>query len=61
MSIGTLEILDFETVTSRYRELAARVGDLSAFKARGRAYDLDAAEAALYDEIRDLEFLLDGE
>ena len=58
MSIGTLEILEVEAATKRYEDLAKSVGDVDAFKDRGYAFDLDAADAALFDELRDLEFLL---
>lgn len=35
------------------------IDDVDSFKARGYRYELDAADAALYDEIRTLEYLLD--
>ncbi len=47
-----------EQLQARYNELASRVGDLEEFKVRGANYDLDADDAAIYDELRDLEFLL---
>ena len=47
-----------ERLQARYNELASRVCDLEEFKVRGANYDLDADDAAIYDELRDLEFLL---
>ncbi|EFG48596.1 hypothetical protein HMPREF0183_0115 [Brevibacterium mcbrellneri ATCC 49030] len=58
MSESTVTYMSPEQLQARYNELASRVGDLEEFKVRGANYDLDADDAAIYDELRDLEFLL---
>lgn len=58
MSISTVTYLSPEQVRARYDEIAHRVVDLEGFKERGANYELDADDAAIYDELRDLEFLL---
>ena len=55
----TVAVLDPGAAERRYEELVARVSGIRDFRARGAAYDLDAEDAAIYDAIRDLEFLLD--
>lgn len=58
MSESTVTYMSPEQLQARYSELANRVGDLEEFKVRGANYELDADDAAIYDELRDLEFLL---
>lgn len=58
MSESTVTYMSPEQLQARYNELASRVGDLEEFKVRGANYDLDTDDAAIYDELRDLEFLL---
>lgn len=58
MGESTVTYMSPEQLQARYNELASRVGDLEEFKVRGANYDLDADDAAIYDELRDLEFLL---
>lgn len=58
MSESTVTYMSPEQLQARYSELAHRVGDLEEFKVRGANYELDADDAAIYDELRDLEFLL---
>lgn len=58
MSESTVTYMSPEQLQARYNELASRVGDLEDFKVRGARYDLDGDDAAIYDELRDLEFLL---
>lgn len=58
MSISTVTYMPPEQVQNRYDELARRVVDLDGFKERGANYELDADDAAIYDELCDLEFLL---
>ena len=58
MSISTVEVIDTVAAEERLDALRETIGDVELFKARGEAYDLDVADTALYDELRDLEFLL---
>lgn len=58
MTISTVTHMSPEQVQARYDELARRIVDLAGFKERGANYELAAADAAIYDELRDLEFLL---
>jgi|SRR5690625_1176035 len=58
MSISTVEVIDMVDAEARLASLRRRVGDVELLKARGEAYGLDIAETALYEELRDLEFLL---
>lgn len=58
MGESTVTYMSPEQLQERYNELASRVGDLEEFKICGANYDLDADDAAIYDELRDLEFLL---
>ena len=58
MSISTVTYMSAQQAQDRYDELARQVSDLEDFKERGSNYELDADEAAIYDELRDLEFLL---
>lgn len=59
MTTSTVQILDLPEARHRLEVLTAKVGDLNAFMTRGSQYELDADDAALYDEIRSLEYLLD--
>lgn len=58
MSISSVEVIDTVAAEERLEALRARIEDVELFKARGEAYALDVAETALYNELRDLEFLL---
>lgn len=58
MSISSVEVIDTVAAEERLEALRARIEDVELFKARGETYDLDVAETALYNELRDLEFLL---
>lgn len=59
MSTSTVQILDLSEARRRLEALTAKVSELDAFMTRGSRYELDADDAALYDEIRTLEYLLD--
>lgn len=58
MTIALIKVLSLDEATSRIAELNRRIGDVDDFRARGAVFALDAQDAALYDELRDLEFLL---
>lgn len=58
MSISTVEVIDVVAAEARLASLYEQVGDVERFKSRGAGFALDSAETALYDELRDLEFLL---
>lgn len=59
MTSSTVQILDQAEARRRLASLTMMIDDVDSFKARGYRYELDAADAALYDEIRTLEYLLD--
>jgi hypothetical protein len=59
MSISTVTVIDTTAAAARLEELRRKIGDVDLLKSRGASYELDLAETALYDELRDLEFLLD--
>ncbi|WP_246955773.1 hypothetical protein [Brachybacterium sp. Marseille-Q7125] len=61
MSISTVTYMSEEQAQHRYEELARQVSDLAGFKERGANYELDADDAAIYDELLSLEFLLGRE
>lgn len=58
MSSSIVEVIDMVAAEARLEALRRKIGDVELLKARGEVYDLDVAETALYDELRDLEFLL---
>lgn len=58
MSISTVEVIDMGDAEARLEAVRQQIGDVDLFKSRGEVYDLDVAETALYDQLRDLEFLL---
>lgn len=59
MTSSTVQILDQAEARRRLASLTTMIDDVDSFKARGYRYELDATDAALYDEIRALEYLLD--
>ncbi|WP_029090420.1 hypothetical protein [Brevibacterium album] len=58
MTVLVPEVLSRGEVEDRLRALRESIGDVDEFCRRGAAYELDAEEAAKYDRLRDLEFLL---
>ena len=58
MSISTVTHMSVQQAEDRYDELVHRVGDLADFMRRGADYELDPEDAAIYDELRALDFLL---
>jgi hypothetical protein len=58
MTVLTPEVLTRGEIRDRLRELLESVDDVDEFRRRGEAYALDASDAAKFDRLRDLEFLL---
>ena len=62
MSLVTTEVLTDEEARRRLDEFSQRAvesfGSIEGFLARAEAYELDPAGRALYDRIRELEYLL---
>ena len=59
MGTATVTVMSTAEARARYETLVRAVNDLATFKELGEAYALESHEAAMYDEIRDLEFLLE--
>lgn len=59
MSISTVEVIDVADAERRRDEIIRSVGDVAVFIARGEAYELDLEDRILFEELRDLEFLLE--
>lgn len=55
----TVERITVAEALSRVDEIWSEVGDVDSFRARARSYSLSEREQALFDEVEDLEFLLD--
>lgn len=51
-------VMSFDEAMSKYRNITSRLVNVEKFKRAGRRYELDTVDAAIYDEICDLEFLL---
>lgn len=58
MGAGTVTRLSVQQAQDRYEELARRIPDLDEFLDRGANFELDVDDAAVYDELRGLGFLL---
>lgn len=54
-----VRVMTRDEAEHRYQTLRDAIVDLEAFRRRGAAFELDAHDAAVYDELVDLEFLLD--
>lgn len=59
MSISNVEVIDVAAAERRRDEIVRTIGDVVAFTARGEAYELNLDERVLFEELRDLEFLLE--
>lgn len=57
MTVVTPEILTKAEAIARAKAIAAKMGDIDAFKARAERYELSVEELACYNELLDLEFL----
>lgn len=54
------EIFSRQEAVRRRDEILAQVGDADRFRERGEAYELNADELVLYDELLTLDYLLGG-
>lgn len=59
MSIAPVTVMSRAEAEERYAALVRTIGDMSAFRERALAFALDAEELATYDDLLELEFLLE--
>jgi len=59
MAAVTPEVYTRQQAEARRQEILDQVGNEQKFRERGEAYELDADELVLYDELLTLDYLLD--